>query len=316
MTDTNENTFVVMDVDGEYRNLMHFYSPGELVWMTADDVGINPFEVPRDAAGRPVMPPVKWVGNLKEWLRLEWLNAPSLNYFARIVIKVYRERGIFSGSDDYPCLSEVIEAIEDDVVPRGSDRAKAREKVLDRLYALRSMLPGLDVKRSRDVHVLFGRHSVILDLADTKDIALPILFNFLVMMLTASFSHEPGEPIHRLFVMEEAHLYLGGHTDKRTADVKESAGTGVLRSLRKAGFMGVVVDQLYSDLAPAVVGNLSSVICLRLARRECVSKAASALRLERWQERELAGLPGREAIMRLSRHPQPIHLRVKDVSNV
>ena len=43
------------------------------------------------------------------------------------------------------------------------------------------------------------------------------MFNFLVMVLTASFSHEPGEPIRRLFVREEAHLYLGGHTDKRTA---------------------------------------------------------------------------------------------------
>jgi len=316
MTDGHENTSLVMDVHGEYRDVMPFFGPGEIVWMTGDDLGLNPFEVPRDAAGRPVMPPVKWAGNLRGWWRLEWLNSPSLNYLDRIIIKMYRERGILSGGDDYFCLSEVIEAIEDDVVPRGSDRAKARDKVLDRLYSLRSMLPGLDVMRSRDVHDLFGRHSVILDLMETKDEALPILFNFLVMVLTTSFSHEPGDPIRRLFVMEESHLYLGGHTDKRTADVKESTGTGVLRSLRKAGFLGVVVDQLYSGLAPAVVGNLSSVICLRLARRECVSKAASALRLERWQERELAGLPGREAIMRLSRHPQPIHLRVKDVSNV
>ncbi len=316
MSKRHRNTFIVLDPHGEYRDLLRFFEPEEIVWMTADDLRLNPFEVPCDAAGWPVMPPIKWIGNQRELWRLEWLNAPSLNYLSRIIFKMYRERGIIGGGNDYPCLSEVIEAIEDDVVPRGSDRAKAREKVLDRLYSLRSMLPGLDVKRSRDVHELFGRHSVILDLMETKDVALPILFNFLVMVLTASFSHEPGEPIRRLFVMEEANTYLAGHMDKRTADVKESAGTGVLRSLRKAGFMGVVVDQLYSDLAPAVVGNLSSVICLRLARRECVSKAASALRLERWQERELAGLPGREAIMRLSRHPQPIHLRVKDVSNV
>jgi hypothetical protein len=319
MTDTDRNTFLILDLHGEYRDLMHFYSPEELVWMTADDLGLNPFQVPAHPDGRLVMSPQKWIGNLKEWIRLGWLGEVSVNFFGRVVTKVYRDRGIFDGSDcsdNWPSLSDILEAAELEDAPKGSDKAKAREKTIDRLSAIRSMLPGLDVRKSRDVHRLFGQRSVILDLTEVRDSALPLLFNFLVMLLTVSFTQEPDEPTRRLFVMEESHLFLGGQTDKRMGDLKESAGTGVLRSLRKAGFCGIVVNQLVSDLAPAVVGNLSSVISMRLAQRECISKAGSALSLQRWQEQELARLPMREAVMRVSRYPDPIHLLIKDIKNV
>jgi len=313
MTGAKDNTFVALDLHGEFRDILYFFSPDELIWMTPDDLQLNPFEIPVGADGKRVMPPDKWIGNLREWLRLNWLNEPSLNFFTEVITKLYRERGIFDGKDNFPSLSDVIEAIENENPPRGSDKAKAKEKVLDRLYALRYMLPGLDVSRSRDVHQLFGRCSVILDLVETKDVALPLLFNFLVMLFTVSFSQNPGKS-HRLLVMEEPHLYLGGHIERRMSDLKESAGTGIMRSLRKANFCGVVVNQLISDLAPPVVGNLSSVICMRLAQRTCIARAASAMGLDRRQEQEIAKLPDKHAIVRFSRHSSPMYLAIKDIS--
>ncbi len=317
MTDTQKKTVIILDAHGEYRDIMHFFSPQEMVWMRAgDELGINPCQVPVGPDGRPAMPPDKWVGYLKEWMRMGWLGEVSVNFFAKVVLKLYKDRGIFDGSQDYLCLSDILEAAELVDAPKASDMARAREKTVDRLGSIVSMLPGLDVRKSRDVHQLFGQHSVILDMTEVKDSAVPLLFNFLVMLLTASFTHEQDGPISRLFVMEEAHLLLGGQADRRMSDLKESAGTGVLRSLRKAGFCGAVVNQTVSDLAPAVVGNLSSIISMRLAQRACISKAGSALSLERWQEQELARLPMREAVMKVSRYPDPIHLLVKDIKNV
>jgi len=310
-----KKTFVVMDPHGEYRDLLLFFKPDELVWMTAEDLGLNPFEVPRDAAGRRVMDPRRWLGVVREWLRGTWLNEPSLNLLMAVVTRLYQERGIFEGSEDYPSLTEVIDAVAKVVAQRGSDQARAREKVLDRLCAIRSLLPGLDVRKSRDVHDLFGKRSVILDLVETRDTALPLLFNLLVQIFTASFYHEPGDPITRLLVMDEAHLFLGGQFDRRTSDIGETAGTSVLRSVRKAGFFGVVVNQMVSDLAPAVLGNLSSVICMRLPRRDCVSRIASTLGLKKWQEAKLSSLPTREAIVRLCRYPEPIHMQVKELND-
>lgn len=315
MTDIQKKTVIVLDLHGEYRSLMPFFSPEEMVWVTADDLGLNPFEVPVGADSKPVMPPEKWVGNLKEWVRLSWLGEVSVNFFAKVVTKVYKDRGVFDGSGDFPCFSDVLPVAELVDAPKGSDMAKGREKTIDRLSTIRSTLPGLDVRKSRNIHELFGQRSVILDMTEVRDSALPLLFNFLIMLLTASFTHEPDEAIQRLLIMEEAHLYLGGQADKRMGDLKESAGTGVLRSLRKAGFCGVVVNQLVSDLAPAVIGNLSSVICMRLAQRACISRAGSILGLQRWQEQELTRLERRQALMRVSRHPDPIHLLVKDLND-
>ena len=310
-----ENTFTVLDSHGEYRDLLPFYSPDELIWMEADDLMLNPLEVPVDADGNRVMSPYKWVDQLKELLRLRWLNDPSVDKFGKTLIKLYRDRGILTDGDDYPSFSDLLLALQRENLPRGSDAAKANEKICSRVASTRSMLPGLDVRRSRNAHDLFCKHSVILDLVETRDTALPFLFNFLVMLFEASFRAEPGEPIRHLLVIEEAHALLGGQLDKRTADLKETAGTGILRFLRKTGFCGIIVNQLF-DLSPAVIGNLSSIICFRLLQRSCVSKAASALGLASWQERELALLPDREAIVRVSRHPEVIHLAVEDINNV
>jgi len=115
--------------------------------------------------------------------------------------------------------------------------------------------------------------------------------------------------------MEEASAYLGGHINKRTADLKESRGVSVLRSLRKAGFCGCVLSQLVSDVDPAVTGNLTSMFCFRLVQDKCIRQAASGLGMEQWQRREVGILPPREAIARVSAWPGPVHVAVADAGD-
>ncbi len=312
----SDNTFLVLAPHDEYRNLLPLFSRDELLWLEPDDLAINPLEVPMDSQGRRVMSPDKWAGNIRGLLRLAWLNEPSLNLCHKKLIELYEEQHVFDTAGDYPSVSDLVAALERQKEPPGSDGARAREKVLDRLCAIRSMLPGLDVRRSRNIHGLFGRRSAILDLAQTSDLALPLLFNLLVLILECAFNQMPGEPTRHILVVEEASLLLGGQIRERTADLNESRGLSVLRSLRKAGFSGWIVNQLVSDLDAAVVGNLSSVCCLRLVQNRCIAQAASTLGLQPWQQRELALLPAREAIVRLSRHPGAIHLAVNDAINI
>jgi hypothetical protein len=215
---------------------------------------------------------------------------------------------------DYPSLSDVIDALHRLSPPRGSDRARAKEKLLDRLESLRALLPGLDVQRSRDFRKLMDR-AVILDLVDVKDVAMPVLFAFLVTLFREVYRSEGERGISRMLVMEEAHLVLGGQADRRTSDLKESTPSGVLRDLRKAGggTCGVVVSQLIQDVAASVRGNLGTVIALRQGHRQSVREAAAALNLTyRQQEEEIARLPNRHAIARFSRYPDPVYLVVRD----
>ena len=311
-----QNHFVCLDLDGEYADLVAALPAGEAAVLQPEQLGVNPLEVPKLADGTRCTSPERWIGYVRELLRLSWLNEPTLNLLAEVLLQLYAERGVLDGGDNYPRLSDVIDVLERMSPPRSSDRARARDKLLDRLTAFRAMLPGLDVHASRDVHGLFWDHSAVLDLSGVADIALPLLFNVLVNVFTNAFRAEPGEPVSHMLVIEEAHALLGGQVSRRTGDLRENRGVAVLRSLRKCGFCGVVLNQLVAGLDPAVTGNLGSVICLRLVQKRCIIQAASMLGLEDWAQDELAALDRQEAIVRLSRHPHPIQLAIDDAGEL
>jgi hypothetical protein len=100
VTQKSGRTFLVLDVHGEYRDLLPPYAAEELVWMTADELGINPFAVPVAEDGRPVMAPDKWVNTLREIFRLFWLNEPSLNLLCEVLRDEYARRGLLGESNE------------------------------------------------------------------------------------------------------------------------------------------------------------------------------------------------------------------------
>jgi len=316
MEKTSQNipnhTFCILDMPDEYRDLLPLFGADDLIWLTADELGINPFEVPLGEDGQRIMPPDKWINNVvREWLRLFWLNEPSCNLFCEILLEEYERCGVLKGGNDYPRTSDIIDALERLNPRKGSDRARAKDKLLDRLQSLRGQLPGLDVQRSRDFSKLMER-SVILDLSDVKDIALPVLFALLVTLLREVFRSDGSPEISRMLVLEEAHEYAGGQTDKRTSDLKEGKPSSFLRDLRKTGTCGVVVSQLISDVSISVRANLGTIFSLRQGDRQCIREAASALILAPWQEPEIARLPNQHAVARFSRYGEPVYLAVKD----
>ena len=318
-----KRTFFVWDRHGEYRDLLPLYAPNELVWLTPDDLKLNPFEVPKDAEGRPVMAAGKWINCVRELLRLLWLNEPSVNLFCEVLREEYRKRGLLDEDDeqlsihlmsDYPSISDMIEAIKRLEVQRNSDRARAKDKLLDRLESLRELLPGLDVQRSRSFFTLFGNQSAILDvdLDEVSDIGYPVLFAFISMLFREVLRSDDPTVIERIEVIEEAHEVMGGHVDRRTADLKEGEASGVLRDLRKSKTCGVVVSQLIPDLSRSIRGNLGTVFSLRQGDGACVRQAAAALNLAPHQVAEIARLPDRYAIARFGRYGEPVYLRIKD----
>jgi len=308
-----QKTFFVWDIHGDYIDLLPLYEPEELIWIPADELGINLLEVPVGPDGRPIMSPEKWISELREWLRLLWLNEPSVNLFCEVLYNEYQKRGILGdGKGEYPSISDIIDAVERLDAPKGSSRAVAKEKLLDRLKSLRALLPGLDVQRSRDINRLFRGRSIILDLQRVKDIALPVLFAYITILFREIFWSDGDPTIHRMEVIEEAHQLLGGFVDKRTSDLNEGIATGILRELRKSGTCGVVISQLVHDLSKSIRGNLGTVFSFRQGDKDCIEHAAAALNLESWQKTELAKLPDRQAIGRFSRYGEPIHIAIND----
>jgi len=100
VTQQSGRTFLVLDVSGEYRDMLPLYAPEELIWMTADELGINPFEVPTGEDGRPVMAPDKWINTMREICRLLWINEPSLNLLCEVLREEYARRGLLGESNE------------------------------------------------------------------------------------------------------------------------------------------------------------------------------------------------------------------------
>lgn len=223
---------------------------------------------------------------------------------------------VHMNANDYPCIDDIIESAERLHLPRTTKRGEARDRLVERLQAIRRMLPGLSVQRSRNFAALMEGRSVILDVEGIRDLARPLLFTAVTMVLRQILRPWADGTINRLEVIEEAHTLLGGHTDMRTADLKEASPSGVLRDLRKAGTSAVVVSQLISDVAPAVRANLGSIICLRQGHQRCVREALGALNLPLSYEEELSTLPNRCAIARFSRHGRAIYLALKDARGI
>jgi hypothetical protein len=100
MTPQPKHTYMVIDVGDEYRDMLPLYAPDELIWMTADDLSLNIFAVPTGEDGKPVMPPGKWINNIRELLRLFWLNEPSLNLVCEILREEYERRALLGESNE------------------------------------------------------------------------------------------------------------------------------------------------------------------------------------------------------------------------
>ena len=90
MEKTSQNipnrAFCILDMHDEYRDLLRLFGTDQVVWLTADELCINPFEPPLGADSQRVMAPDKWINNIREWLRLFWLNEPSCNLFCEILL--------------------------------------------------------------------------------------------------------------------------------------------------------------------------------------------------------------------------------------
>ncbi len=185
-----KNRFFIWDAGSEYRRLLPFYSPAELIWLEPDSMGINPLQVPLNAEGKSVMSPAKWIDMIRELLRMLWLNEPSINLFCELLDQEYLKRGVYSDPVNavYPSLSDILVELENLKARQGSDRHKAKGKLIDRLGSICKSLPGLGVQRSRNVCELFGNHSVILDVSNLRDIGRPFLFSFLYMVFRSVFT--------------------------------------------------------------------------------------------------------------------------------
>jgi hypothetical protein len=112
--------------------------------------------------------------------------------------------------------------------------------------------------------------------------------------------------------VEEAHLLVSRQKMQRYD--MEPRLVRLLRMGRKHGMSCLVIDQIPSDLAWAVQGNLATRIVMRLINDPCVRTIARTMGLDEEQTVMLAELPRRQAIVQTARSPQPFLVRIVEMA--
>jgi len=176
---------LVLAKDREWRDILSVFP--DVLYMEPVDIGFGVLEVPCIPDGRPAMSPLEWVLVLKVVFRASvYTRDVSGNLLGKGIIGLYEENGVFDGSGNWPCLSDLRRRIASMSLGSGKRLGEARDTLLDRLDMLIQFLSGLDVVKSRDVHKLFS-HSIVLDVSNLDEIPYVFLFNFLAVLLRNAF---------------------------------------------------------------------------------------------------------------------------------
>ena len=118
----------------------------------------------------------------------------------------------------------------------------------------------------------------------------------------------PREILKHVFIIEEAHHLL--RSTPGVGDGSEPVIHIVLREIRELGESVVLATQNASVVPTAVFGNQATTIAMHTKHASDVRATAQAMLLKDDAKDELGRLPVGEAIVRVPRWPNPIHVRL------
>lgn len=162
-----EEVIWFFDSEGDFVDLAAVLGPEKLWVLRHDQFRRNPLEP------LPGEDPLVALGRLKTVLReATFMRDGSLNLMSELVHKLYTERGVFTGSEDYPCLEDVFQEAKRARWRLDSRRGQYGEVLMSRLgNLLDNMRPTYLCKKGFPITELVA-HSIVFDITGlSRDLA-------------------------------------------------------------------------------------------------------------------------------------------------
>lgn len=243
----------------EYLSLLDRFSSELLAVIRARDFPLNPFQNPEGSCYSDL----EWLSGTVSVLRqTTYMRDGSCNLLLKIVGDMYRERGVFDGSKDYPSLKEVFDALITKKFSTQSRHAGFLETAVNRIQWTLQSFPNLNARKSL-VPAQVLKRSLIIRMDDLSPEESEVFVNLFLHWLNSKRMKALRSATDLVLVLEEAHQFLSQRRMSRY-DLGEPLILQQLRTARKFGTGIVVVDQVPSELPSAVLGNLGTRIILRL----------------------------------------------------
>ncbi len=301
-------TVVIFDLADEYGWLAERFAPDTLRVVSARKLPIGLFSNPVGSC----LDDMARLGQVVSVLReSEFLRDGSCNVLTKTVGDMFLERGVLDGSRSYPLATEVLREVVSRKYSAQSRHAGYVETLVNRLPSLLQSFPGLNASEPLQPGQVLQR-SLLIRMGDLSPGEIESFYGLFLAWLMAWAQGSVCDETRLVLVKEEVHLAVSKQKMQRY-DLGEPLAVRVVRMARKHGMSTVVVDQVPSELPPAVLGNLATRVCFRLTNAPCAKAIGQSMGLDWDQMAELGELPQRHAVVQTARNATPFLIKVIDL---
>jgi len=271
--------------------------------ITFKNLRFNPLEVPE------WQDPKDHINNIAEvFCRENYILAFGKNMFIEKLEYLYRERGIFDGTKNYPTFRDLYNVIN---AQGGTGRLNdAKATMLSRLKAYVDY-PTIFCTRSFDF-TTWLQHHLVIELENIPNEMYATITNLIVSFIY-NYYHKKnlrGSRIRTLFVVDEAGVLFNAQRDRNVQFGDSSINTFV----RRGGEFGLgfwVTSQEPSTLSQAIHANTFLKFMFPLTEAGQLQIMASSMALTNPQLLHAFKLPNHgTCIVRYSYYPDPLLLDV------
>lgn len=282
---------VLFDFTGEHRSLCQLFGPDRLLAVSHKDIQANVWEARCD--------PQEHIQDMSDifWEAVN-MHEGSTHEMTQLVTELYRERGVFAGSKDFPTQDDVerrlAQLVSDPRIKPGSRRSTWLESAT-RLKSVFAYLPGFRAKSSEGLRKLFEK-SVIIDVSELSGIPLDFFCIFIVKFLERETSGTFPDEVERVIIFEEAHNVASAIKEKRLS-FQEPYIVKCARTLRKHGDGICYVDQAPASLSGALLSCVEITISFGVSGPQSIRAVQYLTGLSEDRARYLAELGDRQAVV-------------------
>jgi len=287
----------IFDCENEYKSLLKSVDPDEIYVLDAANDRDNFLEPP------PLTGPEEWKGKWRNVLREMWLREGGINLIDDIFGNLYKNSGVFSGSENYPAIADVMNLLRSIQFKSGSRYSMYHESVINRFGGLHDNLKCLRCRKGYDIRrFLEEKKCVVFNTRGLSDDIRHFYINLKTLRVMTYLEKLPPQGLRLLLIIDEAHKLYNKEIAKKY-DLGEPMVFSNARTFAKRGIACVYLDQIPSELPPALFGNVNNRFIMRLGNGYCIRRVARAANLNNEQSDQIPLLPLRRCLIHSGDYP-------------
>jgi len=298
--------FLIFDWKRNYKDLKQLPEFKDLTVIRLGDKDcdfkFNPLIPPKGVE------PKHWMAMLIDVMKHAFFVGHGVEYFLRDGInKLYREFGIYKGSNDYPTFTHL------DILLKKKP-AKGREmlwmsstkRVLSSLTFTGLLGETFNSREENKIEELLNKN-VVIEMDNLPTIEKTFFVEALLLWIYEYRKLEPKREIFKhCIVIEEAHHIVSKKKERSAGE--ETVIETILRMIREFGESVIVIDQEPQKVSDSILANTYCKICFTLGNGADVATIAKAMNLSLEQKSFLDKLKTGSAIIKTKRFDEPIHV--------